>query len=215
MRNRDRIEKYLSKMQEGRARFLDRFSDLSQSQLDFKPSRNAWSIGQVAQHVGLTEELFQKYTRELLEAGGEEKKALRRVSLQELPLGPRMVPDFVLRLPFVALPVSVMASVTPRAFFSVLLENPLLKLRTAPVLEPKREMDRMELLNFLKRTRQSTLEILEPVQDWDLSQFRWEHPLIGNLDLYGVLDLLASHDERHGRQMDSIKENSEFPVDKR
>jgi hypothetical protein len=64
---------------------------------------------------------------------------------------------------------------------------------------------------LLSDTRKATLDLLAPFKDWDLSLFRIQHPLVGDQDVHGILELLASHEQRHAQQVDSIKKAIHFP----
>ena len=192
--------------------FLRGLEGLSQSELDFKPAPDSWSVGEVAHHVGLTETAFQRYMTELLRSGSPERGASRTIPFDELPMGPQMIPRSVLRLAPVLMPFSIMSSFMPKRLQSALLANPLVKIKTAPAVEPKAGISQVDLLGFLLQARKSTLELLEPVKDWDLARFRWFHPLMGEHDIYGTLELLASHDRRHASQVQRVKQDSKFPA---
>jgi hypothetical protein len=211
MSHEERLRKALDMIERERGAFLAPLEPLSQNQMNFKPAADAWSIGEVAHHVGLTEQLLQRNVRELLEKGGERREAYREVPFDELPMGPQMIPDALLRMAPLQLTFSIMNRLLPRAVQSFLLANPIAKIRTAPLVEPKAGLAKSELMDFLKDLRHATVTLLEPVNDWDLSRFRWNHPLMGTHDVYGTLELLASHDQRHRRQVDRIKNDPKFP----
>jgi len=211
MTNAERLASTVAKMQEERAAFLRGLEGLSQAELDFKPASDSWSVGEVAHHVGLTETMFHRYLADLLRSGSREHGASRTIPFDELPMGPQMIPPSLLRLPPVLLPFAIMSSFMPQRLQSALLANPLVKVKTAPAVEPKHGIAQGELLDFLKKARQATLELLKPVQDWDLTRFRWFHPLMGGHDVYGTLDLIASHDRRHAAQVERVKKTPEFP----
>ncbi|MBI3895850.1 MAG: DinB family protein [Acidobacteria bacterium] len=212
MTNEEKFDRALNRIQQERAAFLSRFDSLSQDQLDFKPSQDSWSVGETAHHVSLTEKVVQENLQALLLAGREEQGATRRISYRELPVAPRMFPGFLLRLAPFQVPFSIMTSFMPSALRSFFLANPVVKVRTAPAVEPRAGILRAELLDNLHQVRDATLQLLEPVRGWDLSCFRWTHPLIGTYDIYGTLEFLANHDFRHGIQIERIKKNSEFPA---
>ena len=211
MTNADRLANAILAFQKERAAFLRPIEGLSQAELDFKPSSDAWSIGEVVHHVGLTEKVFQSYVRELLKSGDPKKGASRTIRFEELPMGPQIIPTSLLKLAPVLLPFSILSSLMPKGLQSSLLANPLVKIKTAPVVEPKAGIPRAELRDFLKQVRQSTLQLLEPVKGWDLSRFQWFHPLMGTHDIYGTLELLASHDRRHAAQMERVRSDPKFP----
>ena len=216
MTNPERLASAIGKLQEERAAFLRSAllipnAGLSQAQLDFKPAADSWSVGEVAHHVGLTERVFHRYMTDLLRSGSPEQGASRTIRFDELPMGPQMIPTSLLRLAPVLMPFAIMSSLMPQSLQSALLANPLVKIKTAPAVEPKHGIPRGELLDFLQQARQATLDLLEPVKDWDLSRFRWFHPLMGTHDVYGTLELIASHDRRHAGQAERVKKDPKFP----
>ena len=211
MTNAEMLASAIGKMQEERAAFLRRIEGLSQAELDFKPAPDSWSVGEVAHHVGLTETVFHRYMADLLRSGSREQGASRTIPFDELPMGPQMIPPSILRLAPVLLPFAIMSAFMPQSLQSALLANPLVKIKTAPAVEPKHGIPQSELLAFLTKTRQATLALLEPVKDWDLTRFRWFHPLMGGHDVYGTLELVASHDRRHATQVERVKSDPKFP----
>ncbi|MBI2821454.1 MAG: DinB family protein [Acidobacteria bacterium] len=211
MNRQERLSSVMERVQQARASLLGKAEDLKQPQLDFKPSRSAWSAGEVVHHVGLAEQVFQGYLRELLRPELQERGAIRRLSLQELPFGASLVPDFLLRSPFVLLPVSIMVNFIPAPVQSLLFEVPIIKMQTGDRMQPTHGLTRAALLDFVREVRRTTLGILAPAQRWNLSRFRITHPLIGNKDVYGILELVASHDQRHQRQIERVRENPGFP----
>ena len=211
MTNPERLASAIGKLQEERAAFLGRMDGLLQAELDFKPAADSWSVGEVAHHVGITERVFHRYLSELFRSGSPEQGASRTIRFDELPMGPQMIPTSLLRLAPVLLPFAILSSLMPQSLQSALLANPLVKIKTAPAVEPKHGVPRTELLDFLKQTRQATLDLLEPVKEWDLTRFRWFHPLMGTHDVYGTLELIASHDRRHAGQVERVKNNPNFP----
>lgn len=211
MTNAERLASAIGKLQEERAAFLRHMDGLSQAELDFKPAPDSWSVGEVAHHVGLTERVFHRYMTELLRSGNPEQGASRTIHFDELPMGPQMIPTSLLRLAPVLMPFAILSSLMPQSLQSALLANPWVKIKTAPAVEPKHGIPQAEMLDFLKQARQATLELLEPVKEWDLTRFRWFHPLMGAHDVYGTLDLIASHDHRHAGQIERVKSNPKFP----
>lgn len=212
MTNEERFSQALERIQRERALLNTQFESLSQAQLDFKPSSDSWSVGQVAHHVGLAEKMLQDNVRELLQAGRERRRVTRNVTFQDLPMRPRIIPGLLLAMEPVLLSFSIMNTFVPRPLQSFFLANSILKIKTAPALEPKAGMPREELLQYLRDARDSTLKLLEPAKSRDLSAYRWRHPLMGTHDIYGTLELMANHDRRHRMQMEEIQKSPNFPA---
>jgi hypothetical protein len=211
MTHEERLAKAIDKLQHERAVLLSKIERLEQRQLDFRPSSHSWSIGQVTHHVGLAEAVWHGYVKSVLKTGTHKREATLRVSLQEIPFSSRVIPDFLWRNPFVLTPLSMMVSLIPRPLQSMLFAVPLFKMDAGPRMQPQYGMTRTQLLKFLDEVRKTTLEILRPVAEWELSRFRISHPLAGQQDIYGILELIASHEQRHAEQIDSIKKRLYFP----
>ena len=211
MTNAEKLDSLIDRAQTARKAFLTEVQGLSQAEFDFKPARDAWSIGEVIHHVGLSEEHWQRTMTELFKNGAERGRATKRIAFDELAMGPRMIPMALLRFPGFLIPWSIMADFVPSGVQSFILANPIFKIRTAPAVEPKPGLPREELLGYLERLRQSTLQILEPQKDRDLSGFIWRHDLMGSRDVYATMEMLANHDRRHQTQIRSIKNNPRFP----
>ncbi len=211
MTNQDRLTKAVDRLQHERAVFLSRIGRLDQGQLDHKSSRTSWSIGQIAHHVGLGEGVWQGYLRSILKNGDREKGATRKVTLQEVPFSSRLLPDFVFKSPFIITPLSIMINLMPRPLQSMFFAVPLVKMDAGPRMQPKPGIARAHVLKFLDETRKATLELVEPLADWDLTRFRIIHPLVGDQDVYGILELISSHEQRHSQQIESLKKVTGFP----
>lgn len=67
--SRGERDRAMSELHATRKRFLNSIAGLSSAQWNFKPSPEAWSIGQIADHVVLTEgELFDQLQKKILAA---------------------------------------------------------------------------------------------------------------------------------------------------
>jgi hypothetical protein len=211
MTNQDRLAKALDRLQHERAVFLSKIDRLSQVQLDYQASRHSWSIGQVAHHVGLGEGVWQGYLKSVLKDGNREKRATRKVTLEEVPFSSRIVPDFILNSPFVLTPLSVLMNLMPRPLQSMFFAVPLVKMDAGPRMQPKQGLPRAQIFKFLEEIRENTIQLLEPLAEWDLTRFRIMHPLVGDQDVYGILELLANHEQRHAQQVETFKKTNGFP----
>jgi DinB family protein len=211
MTNEARLQQTLDRIQKDRSELLSQLEGLSQTQMDFKPAARWWSLGEVAHHLCLAEKMVQNNLKELLREGKDRQSVNKRIGFQDLPLAPRIIPAPLLQSDAFQIPLSIMTSFAPRALQSFLLANPIFKARAAPILQPQAGIPQTELLGLLHEARDTTLKQLESVKSWDLTRLRWNHPLLGQHDAYGMLELLADHDRRHLRQVEGIKRDRKFP----
>lgn len=206
-----RFDQVMEGFRAERENLLESIRSMDQRQLDFQPSRLEWSAGEVVHHVMLAEKLWQGYIRELLDGADPRRGARREISAQELSFQSPLIPDVILQSPWVLGPMSVMVNFIPKTVQSTLFAVPLIKLKAGPRLQPKRGLSPATLLELSDQVRLATLEMLAPVKTWDLSRFCVNHPFIGEQNVYGILELVASHDQRHKLQIENIQKDSAFP----
>ena len=60
------------------------------------------------------------------------------------------------------------------------------------------------MLAELREVRERTLALIEETRERDLGGYSMAHPFLGTLDMYGWLQMIASHEVRHTRQMREI-----------
>ena len=212
MSDKDRTRRSIDRLQVARAALLSRIDRLEQAQLDYQPSRQSWSIGQIAHHIGLGERVWQGYLNSAFKKANQKREAALHVSLEDVPFSSRIIPDFVWRNPLVLTPLSLMVKFIPRPVQSMLFAVPLVKMDAGPRMQPKHGLSRTQILQFLEGTRKMTLDMLQPVADWDLTRIRIVHPLVGDQDVHGILELLSSHEQRHSQQIDFIKKKANYPT---
>jgi hypothetical protein len=211
MIHQERLQASVAKLTDERARVSALIQGLTPEQADFQPEATAWSINQIGQHIGLAERGVAAIVKNLFQGG--RNQGVYNVRYDELALGIKGIPSGVTRIGFELMsPFSFMARAIPKQLAPFLIANPIFKVKAAPQAEPRQKMGRDEVLVFLAEVRRSTLQLLESVKDRNLERFHWLHPVLGQQDLFGMLELIASHDQRHILQMEAAKKNSRFPV---
>ncbi|MGI8785763.1 MAG: DinB family protein [Acidobacteriota bacterium] len=211
MTNREQLHRAIERMQQERGVLRSKIGLLSQEQLDFRPLRSSWSIGQVGHHVGLAEGVWQSYLSELLRNGAGGGNKTRKVTWREVPFRSRLVPNIVMESSLFQTPISMMLYLAPRPLQSMMFAVPIVRMEASPRMQPEAGLPRSTILDSLDQVRAATLKIVEPSADWDLTNYRIDHPFVGNRDVYGMLDLIASHDQRHNQQIDTIRKSPRFP----
>jgi uncharacterized damage-inducible protein DinB len=88
-----------------------------------------------------------------------------------------------------------------------LVKSRLIHLKTPIPLDPKIVHEKEEMLAELRQVRERTLAFIEETIHRDLSQYWMPHPFLGTLNTYEWLQLIASHEIRHTKQMHEITES--------
>ena len=80
------------------------------------------------------------------------------------------------------------------------------KVRTPIPLDTKRVCDKHESFAGLLATRQATLEFMESTRGTDVSPYHYEHPFLGNLNMYEWFRTIGFHELRHAKQICELVE---------
>lgn len=98
----------------------------------------------------------------------------------------------------------------PRSFLKrfhlpmALVESRLIRRKTPIPLDPGLLGEKGEMLAQLQGVRQRTLAFMEEMKEKNLSLYCMAHPFLGTLNGYEWLQLIASHEVRHTKQMNEI-----------
>ena len=77
--------------------------------------------------------------------------------------------------------------------------------RKSPVpLDESLLAEKEAMLAELRDVRERTLAFLDETTGRDLSDYCWRHPFLGLLNLYEWMEMIASHEIRHTKQMREI-----------
>lgn len=85
-----------------------------------------------------------------------------------------------------------------------LAQSRLFRLKNPLPLDPGLIREKEEMLAELRDVRERTLAFLDETTGRDLSDYRWRHPFLGLLNLYEWMEMIASHEVRHTKQMREI-----------
>lgn len=86
-----------------------------------------------------------------------------------------------------------------------LVESRLIPRKTPIPLDPSLVGEKDEMLAQLREVRQQTRAFLEEkTQGKDLGKYHMPHPFLGTFNLYEWLQVIASHQVRHAKQMREI-----------
>ena len=85
-----------------------------------------------------------------------------------------------------------------------LVEARLIRRKTPIPLDPELVREKETMLAGLRGVRERTLAFMDETKGRDLSAYRWPHPFLGSLNIYGWFQMIASHELRHEKQMRKI-----------
>lgn len=185
-------------------------SALAQEQLDFSPRAGRWSVGEIADHLRLSEMLWRGEMRELVGLARAGQPTYIRRSMSDINVAPVMIPDAVMSM--LEVPFGIMTRFIPDAVVGMMLEFPLLPMRNPDGATPRAGRSREELVRELTEALDFTRRLIDDNADLDFESMVSWHPLMGANNVPQMLTLLARHERRHQTQMERVKADARFPA---
>lgn len=201
----DRLKEFASV----RALTLAAVRPLSQAQLDFSPRPGRWSVGEIADHLVLAEDLYRGIVVQLVELARAGQPTYRRHSFSDVNVAPLHLPDAVLS--WMAVPLGFMNRLIPDSVAGLVMEFPILPARSPDVATPRAGRPAAELKADLASSMEKTRTVIETNADLDFDRLVSEHPVTGRTNVAQILTLLARHERRHQRQMEDVRVDPRFP----
>ena len=178
-----KIQEIVDRNSHIREKVLGSISDLNEAQLNYKSEGSDWSICDIVHHLALTAEANGKLMSNLLKRAREENLAL-----DPSPEGSEIhAAD------------EVFARVAEPRF------------QAPDRFVPRSHLPVEESLARLTASSARTLETVEELGNYDLSQLSFPHPFAGDLNGYQWMLMAGGHEHRHGEQIKKMKALPDFP----
>jgi DinB superfamily len=182
-----------------RLQTLELIRPLSQRQLDYVPAAGKWSAGEVVDHIILAADSLQQILEELVQLKRNGRRPYVRRTFADFDVSFAFLPKAL--LPFMELPLSLVSSFVPGQIRDFLIQNRLLPFRAATAATPRHGLPAEDLKNRLLASFESVRAIFEKNADLDFGQMEAQHPLFGNINMLDLPRLMASHEQRHQKQI--------------
>ena len=171
-----RILEVTAELDASRTRLLDSAASLSDADFSFSPQADRWSIGEILHHLRLTEESVVRVLQKLADKA------------EKAGLGPDLGTSSILH-----------------SIDRLNIESAVDKIVAGASIVPAKGIPARELLDGLAGSRGALMKALELCQRFDMTQMQFPHPVVGRLDAYQWVLFVAQHEERHRRQIESVK----------
>ncbi|HSL23717.1 MAG TPA: DinB family protein [Vicinamibacterales bacterium] len=188
---------------------IAKVTPLSQAQLDFSPRPGRWSIGEIADHLRLSELLWRGEISRLVDLAREGKPTYLKRSFADINVSPALVPDAVLSM--LEVPLGIMSRFMPDAIVGMMTELPILPMRNPDAATPRARRPAAELIAELNAAIAQTERLIEANAGLDFDRMISAHPLMGSNNVPQMLTIVARHERRHHVQMDRVRADSGFP----
>lgn len=183
---------------------------LTQTELDYAPAPERWSIGEVLDHMLLAERLNRGQIAKLIELSWNGRKPELKLTLADLNISVAGIPRSMLSL--METPMTVMNRLVPDGLRDYLTRNRLIPFRNPDLATPRRGRAGPELRADLTGSLQETEMLLQRNANVDFSKLVLSHPLLGAYDVSGLLGFMSAHEERHQSQISDIGREPGFSL---
>lgn len=184
-------------------------ANLTQEQSDFFPSPGVWSIGQIVEHLLLTERLYRTQFRNLIVQAGKGGETNIALTFEEIDTTLAFIPRDI--MPLFTLPLNIFNAFVPRVVRETLFRVPLIAAVNPTSSEPAAYHSVMDLRARCVSSLAETAEIFEADLPRNLKDMTLSHPVLGTNTVPGVFGIITAHEERHHAQIRRVMENPRFP----
>lgn len=154
---------------------------LTDLQQNFRPAPDRWTIAENVEHISIVNGGFLRLTYKLL----KQAEASPKPAIADLKLPPLTMTDA--------------GELKPGKW-------------TAPeMVQPKGGVSVVDASAKIQSVINDLFNLRSRLELVDLSEQNWAHPILGQLNLYQWLLLLAEHEERHRLQIETVKASAGYP----
>ncbi len=177
-----KVQEIINEINDVRQQIYAAVAELSQEQMDFKPSPDVWSISEVLSHLNIVEKGLPKLYSILL------KKA------EDAGFKPETEGSMLNSLDYAQLEVVNQKMPAPERVL------------------PQAGIEKAELLTALQASRQAVIDAVAPAGNYDFSEVKWAHPFLGEINFYQWILFIGKHEQRHLGQINDIRQFANFPA---
>ena len=192
-----------------RARTLDMVQERSQERMDYAPAPAMWSIGEVVDHLILSENITRREIAELIELSKAGRQPLFYRSSTDFNIAAFFLPKFM--LPFLEVPFNFLNMFVPDSVRELFVRYRLIPARAADAATPRKGKSAAELHHGLRSSLEETEALFAANPNLDYDKMIHQHPFLGTQNVPRLLYILGLHEQRHQDQISDLLTNPQFP----
>lgn len=204
------LAKGLAEFRATRSRTLKMLDGLTQTQLDYAPAADSWSVGEVLDHMILGERMNREQVERLIEMSRNGQKPELRLTFSDLNVSFAGVPRSV--LPLLEAPLTLMNMFVPDSLRNYLTRKRLIPFQNPDRATPQRGRAGAGLRSDLVASLRETEMLFQNNSDRDFGEMTVRHPLLGSYDVPGLLRFMSAHEQRHQSQLGDILREPGFSL---
>jgi len=190
-----------------RQRTLELIDGLTQAQTEFAPGPEQWSVGEIVDHILLTEALNRREIMELIDMAKSGRTPYLKRTFADVNVSIAYIPKSV--LPFLEVPFRALSLVIPRAAQEFMTRYRLVPAQSPDVGIPRRGRPIDDLRQELHASLQEMVALFEANPTLDYRAMTHQHPLLGVNNVLQLLRIVALHEQRHQSQISDLLKRPE------
>jgi hypothetical protein len=183
--------------------------NLSQNQASFKPATNVWSIGEIVEHLLMTEDLYRAQIQDLIVLARRGGGTNIDLTFKEINTSVAYIPREL--IPFFSVPLRVFNMFVPQPVREVMFRLPLIPAVAPTVSTPSTVRPIEELRACCTTSLAATEAVFSSDLPANTDRMTLTHPILGTNNIAQIFRIIAAHEERHHTQMRGVLHNSRFP----
>ncbi len=184
------LSEIIDSIESERRQLVESVTHLSQAQFDFRSSEDAWSIGEVLDHLDLTERGIAKLMK--LSAMKSAKSGAQSDDIASDTAGENKW-------------------LTSLDHYKI--ETVTRKLKAIEQIVPRKGLAKNEVLSSLEGSRTELMEAIgAAAENCDFAETSFPHPFLGDFNLYQWVRFIGKHELRLLNQIETVKQSPKFPA---
>jgi hypothetical protein len=192
-----------------RSRTLALIRDLSQEQLNYVLASGEWSVGEVADHLILSEQVLRREIALLINRTKTGQAPYLYRSFAEFNVRPAFIPECA--LPFLEVPLNFLNMFTPASIRDYVVRNVPVRAVAPEVTLPRQGKSKAELCEELRLNLHETEALFAANPSLDYAKMRHHHPLFGVQTVPQLLRTMWLHEQAHQDQIARVLASPQFP----
>ena len=193
-----------------RANTLNTLARVTEEQGVWSPREGKWSIGQIADHLLLTEEMYRDQFIQLIERARLGRTEPIMISFADVNSSFAGIPRDIMR--FFEVPARMASYIMPQVVRETIVRHQIVPAINPSASDPRPGTTIAQLKKELASALVATEEVLRAPMPRNVEAPSIDHPLLGRNNLRQLFRIVIGHEERHQEQIAEIRAHLNYPA---
>lgn len=194
--------KELAAVRTTRSRTMELVDGLEQDDLDSPVAPGVWSVGEVLDHLILSDQVYRREIEELFRLKASGARPYLKRSFADIDAAILFIPKVL--LPLAEIPFNIMNAFLPRAVRNFVISSRLIPTQAPEVAKPRPGRPLESLWVDLKAGPDQMEQLFSEQPSMDYTECIHYHPLLGENNLVDLLRFITNHEAVHQKQIEEL-----------